>query len=165
MLIVETGTGIENANTYASLAATDAYHNDRANVAWTGAASQYREAALINATDYIEAQYLGGLTPLTTTQGLTYPLYGVSTAVNPIPAPLVRAVMLLALEALAGPLAPTQTDRATLEEEKSLDGVGSTKTTYASGKQARFPAVDALMSTIGRTRVGSNIRSIPLVRV
>src|SRR5690606_13328470 len=55
-LIVETGSGVPGANSYATLGAADAYHGDRANAAWPLASQGDREAALIRA-----GQYLNGL--------------------------------------------------------------------------------------------------------
>ncbi len=55
-LIIENGSGVPGANSFATLSAADAYHADRANIAWSLAAQGERESALIRA-----GQYLNGL--------------------------------------------------------------------------------------------------------
>ena len=53
-LIVEDGSGLSGANSYASTAQADTYASDRGLTAWTGDTAT-KEAALIRATDYLEA--------------------------------------------------------------------------------------------------------------
>lgn len=56
-LIIEDGSIVANANSYASLATVDAYHLARNNTAWAAEAhDEVREAAILRAMDYIEAQ-------------------------------------------------------------------------------------------------------------
>ena len=52
--IVEDGTGVTNANSYASVAFADTYFTERTIAGWTGTDAQ-KQAALIKATDYIES--------------------------------------------------------------------------------------------------------------
>jgi hypothetical protein len=99
-IVVETGAGIPDANSYVALADADAWHADRNNAAWAVAPSIAREAALIVATDYLEAFYSPLWAPSSTAQGLRWPTAGATG----VPAPLKAATYLLALEALAGPL-------------------------------------------------------------
>lgn len=74
--IPEDGTGVTNANAYASVVDIDAIIVDRGgDTVWTAAATGVKEAAIVRATDYIEARFgsrfLG--TKLTTTQSLGFP--------------------------------------------------------------------------------------------
>jgi hypothetical protein len=55
-LIVEDGTGKDDAESYVSVAETDAYHTARGNTTWTGDASA-KEAALRRATQFIDTTY------------------------------------------------------------------------------------------------------------
>lgn len=55
-LIVETGTGLPDAEAYASAADADAYHQARGNVGWSGEPGA-KEAALRRATAFIDATY------------------------------------------------------------------------------------------------------------
>lgn len=57
-LILEDGTGLETANSYASVAECDAYHDARLySTAWTGASSNDKIRALIMATRALDAAY------------------------------------------------------------------------------------------------------------
>jgi hypothetical protein len=55
-IIVEDGSGIIGANSYASVAYADSYFTLRGITTWTGANS-LKEAALIKATDYIDLRF------------------------------------------------------------------------------------------------------------
>jgi hypothetical protein len=57
-MIVEDGTGRPNADSYASVAASDTYHDGHLYAAdWTGASTGTKEKALIMATRLIDALY------------------------------------------------------------------------------------------------------------
>ena len=58
-MIVETGAGVANANSYTTVAFIQAYFDDRGgNAAWDALASDTeREHILIKATDYIEKRF------------------------------------------------------------------------------------------------------------
>ena len=47
--IVEDGTGVEDANSYTSVAFADAYFADRNNTTWSGASVADKEFALVKA--------------------------------------------------------------------------------------------------------------------
>lgn len=128
MLIVETGAGLSNSDSYASLADTDTYHANRGNVAWMQLPSDTaREQCLRKATDYITEIYrlrwLGSR--VTTTQALDWPRdfvdnkdykpqdfdnnyygYGIYISNSIVPNEVKRACMELALRASAGELSP-----------------------------------------------------------
>lgn len=119
MLVVEDGTGKQDANAYVDLAFADAFFRDRGlddellvlkqsdipeTQVWIGR-PEMREAALIRATDHIDATYgahfLGARK--TTDQGLCFP----RTTVSPlIPIQLKKATALYAIRALQGRLVP-----------------------------------------------------------
>lgn len=56
-LVVEDGSGLESANSYASLAEANAYFLDRANAAWDAAEDEARSAALIRAASALDGVY------------------------------------------------------------------------------------------------------------
>lgn len=100
--VVEDGTGLADANSYASVEFADTYFEERGITAWAGEDSA-KQNWLIQATDY--ANWL--LTrspcydPLLTTQALAYPV-----DVDVMPLALLRATCQYALRAMAGPLMP-----------------------------------------------------------
>ena len=55
-IIVEDGTGIANANSYATLAEADQYFSDTGNLGWAGT-DDFKNQNLINATAAIDATY------------------------------------------------------------------------------------------------------------
>lgn len=52
----EDGSGLTTANAYDNVAFVDAYHTDRGNALWTGAAGD-KETAIVRATDYVDKRF------------------------------------------------------------------------------------------------------------
>ena len=73
-LIKEDGTGLSNANAYASAVDGDAYHDGHLYAtAWTGATAEQKEAALVMATRLIDSQYQFGGVLADEEQSLQWP--------------------------------------------------------------------------------------------
>ena len=74
ILIKEDGTGLANANSYASVADGDAYHDGHLYAtAWTGATADNKAAALVMATRLIDAEYQFGGVRAVDAQALQWP--------------------------------------------------------------------------------------------
>lgn len=102
--VVEDGTGVAGANSYASVAYADAYFLDRNVVAWAAATQQAKEGALIRATDYINSlPVLWAGEQTYAHQELAFPR---GKGVTTLPDRLRRATALYALRALKGSLLP-----------------------------------------------------------
>lgn len=107
---VEDGTGVTDANAYIAVAGADTYFLERAVASWAAATTDAKQAAVIRATDYIEARFgqrfLG--TKLTTTQGLSFPrdnLYDLEgTQIEGMPRGFLNAVCEYAVRALSADL-------------------------------------------------------------
>jgi len=56
-LIVEDGTGLDDANAYVSEANVDTHHSDRNNTKWEDFSSVEKQAAIIRATDYVDKRF------------------------------------------------------------------------------------------------------------
>lgn len=56
-LIVEDGTVVASANSYASIAFADSYHEFRANADWLNATDAQKVAALVAATSYVDMRW------------------------------------------------------------------------------------------------------------
>ena len=158
-MIVEDGTGVVGADSYATVAAADAYHLTRGNTAWAAATNAQKEAALINASAYLDAAYNFIGYRATTTQGLqwpriveTYPV-GPNVAAWP-PTGVINATYELALRALAGALAPdpvydasggtvtsTSIEVGPLKKAQVISGGGQS----AAWSMRKYPIVEALM--------------------
>lgn len=151
-LIVEDGSQVAGAESYASVEDADAYFLARANAAWAALPDDAaKEAALRSACDYIEAVYGGRWLGdrVSDTQALSWPrsgvcIDGVEIADDAIPAQLVRANMELALKASAGDLLADQGAQVTQET------VGPISVSYAAGaRQAtRYAFVESLLAPL-----------------
>lgn len=151
-LVVEDGTGKVDAESYASVEYADAYHAARQNTQWTALTIDVKEAALREATDYIEIRFADIFkgAPVTTEQALSFPrnYTGFPTT---MPAPLLKATAEYALRATAVEgLAPDQ----------KFDETGrlATKIVKKMGpmdKEFTYP-------TRGELAKGSSFRSYPL---
>lgn len=111
---VEDGTGKATANSYASAAEADAYWADRSEASWSAAASADKDAALIKATDYIEATWSRKFrgSRVSSTQALSWPRVGAvdadgfTVASDSVPTPVKAAAYHLAVKALSADLKP-----------------------------------------------------------
>lgn len=159
-LIVEDGTGLEDADSYAALADADTFHAERENADWAAATIAVREAALRRATDYLDSGYDFIGERASTTQALEFPRY--DDGFDGVPSRVKKACMILALQAISGPLMSAQT-AAVLMERKKLDGVGETETQYSEKRVRPYPEVDVTLIGIGSPRGGS-VRSVKVVR-
>lgn len=152
-IIVETGTGAADSESFASVAYCDTYHAGRGNAAWALLASDVREQALRKATDYMQQVYRerwAGIR-VKTTQALDWPRYDVprkdvgdyySSVL--VPEEVKRACAELALKASAAELAP-DLGRPTINES-----VGPISVSYAAGarESVKYRAIDNLLAPL-----------------
>jgi hypothetical protein len=151
-LIVEDGTGLLDAESYASVAEADAYHAARGNTAWANVAE--KEAMLRRATDYMtqayrmrwagdrvyDAQALDWPRAWVPITSRSYAFSYLSQTLVPIE--VKRACMELALIAASGDLnAPL--DRTTVREQ-----VGEIAVEYdtSAPEYRRFRGVDMMLT-------------------
>lgn len=147
-LIVEDGSGLATAESYISVADTDARHTALGNAAWTGDTAT-KEAALRRATQYMEQAYRTRWTGtrLLRDQALSWPRYGVEVdgyyvESTIVPADVANACADLALRALTGDLNADQT-RGVLRKK-----IGPLETEYDpySSQSTRFRAIDMALA-------------------
>ena len=148
---------------YGTLAAADAYHAARGNVAWGDAAEPARVAALVRASDYVDARYVyqrGGcwasMFPGEKTggraQGRAWPRTGVDGVPDDeVPAEVERATYEAAYRELSEPgsLLPDYVASSQLTRVK----VGPIEESYATAQggdgppnMPQLPAVDRLLA-------------------
>lgn len=78
-LIAEDGTGVENANSYATVQQGDDYHAARLrSETWTAADQPTKEAALQQASAYLDAVTIWRGQRKTASQSLAFPRYGLT---------------------------------------------------------------------------------------
>ena len=149
MLTHETGSGLPTAESYASVAAADAYHAARRTAAaWASLDTGAKEAALREATDHMAQEYRGRWKGqrVSSTQALDWPRAWVEVEQftlpsDAVPAEVVKACCELALKASAAVLKSDQGAQVLSKE------VGPLKVVYAHGARqgTKFAAVDDLL--------------------
>lgn len=160
-LIVENGSSLTNAESYASVADADAFHAARGNSDWDALGTVAKEQALRLATDHMHAAYRLRWKGYRThsSQALDWPRvtvakfdgaipdgYGNSAFYLPddMPTEVKRACMMLAAKVKDGDL------MADLDQAIASESVGPISTTYVQGsKRTRtYSAVDALLAPL-----------------
>lgn len=133
-LIVEDGSGVENANTYADIATVDAYHTAMGNADWSGE-DAVKETAIRRAMRYLESLFFVGLktaydNALEWPRADAYTRDGMLIPDTTIPGALRDALAEAALVELASPnaLAPTKTTNGIKKKV-----VGPLQTEYFAG--------------------------------
>lgn len=159
MLIPEDGSGHQYANSYASVTAADAYLALRGNIVWDALTIAQKEAALINATDFIEATYseVWKGQRRTQMQALSWPRIDVFVEEYELPSTslpqrLIDATIQMAMRAASGePLVKDQTQRVVKEK------VDVVETTYSehSSPQSMYPFVSRLLQPLMRVSSGA----------
>lgn len=165
--VPETGAGLSNSNSYASVAQADSYFADRGNADWAALTTTEKEQALIKATDFIEATYRsawkGGR--VTSTQALSWPRVEVSADGFPIPSnivplPVTKACAELAIRATAGTLLADQGQQVKREKVDVLE----VEYQDYSDPTERYPAVNRLLLPFLLSSSGSGFASFRVIR-
>lgn len=145
---VEDGTGLSNSNSYLSEADADTFHSDRGNTAWAALASADKQAALINASSYIDIHYRFNGTKLLATQAMEFPRSGLvdwsGNTVTGLPQRLKDAVADLALTASTTNLTPALPRGGAVKSQK----VDVISITFQDGAPATtsFSSVDQYLA-------------------
>lgn len=142
-LIVESGVGLDDAESYVSVADATTYAAKIGHSAWSALAvtEAQREAALRQATAYIDSRYRFRGEPLTDTQALEWPRGGYGWPQKRV----VEACCELAVRALSQPLY-ADVDATGLVTEETI---GPLTTKYAaSDGQVRFAQVDDMLKPL-----------------
>ncbi len=147
-IVVEDGTGVEDANSYASVDFADLYFEDRGNAVWEALDDDVKEQCLIRATDYVDGRFTFLGEKNDEDQALQFPRDDAET----IPVKLQRAVCEYALRAASAPLAPDPTVSETgLQVVSKREKLGpiEEETTYAESRSVMvfkpYPAADMLL--------------------
>jgi hypothetical protein len=190
VLVKEDGTGLANANSYASAADGDAYHDGHLYATvWTGATTANKEKALVFATRVIDSQYRFRGFRATAVQALQWPRSSCpdldtapdSTGVaylasNQLPASLVNATceMARALLATDRTAAPPGEGIDTTQTSASSSTGGTPSSSVSNSSMTRYSKVDtrptisqaaqAFLAKLGDLRSNAS-GAVPLVRV
>lgn len=109
-IVVEDGTGLPNAESYASVAEADTYLAARGITTWGGLQQPEKEQALRRATDYMSTYQWQGVRTVAT-QALDWPrmyvrAYDADVSWTVLPQAIKNACIELAWRGAAGPLLP-----------------------------------------------------------
>ena len=158
-LIVEDGTRVANSNTYISLADAEVYMGDRIDSNWTSAATDEKNAALIEAGMYLDSLNWKG-EKVVRDQSMELPRQnffdsdGFEFTTTQIPARVLDAQVEAAREHLAGStLLPTVKPEGRIKRKK-IDVLEKEFFASANSGQTTFSKIDGLLS--GLVRAGNN---------
>jgi hypothetical protein len=152
---VETGAIVSGANSLASVSDADAYTADRGIAAWADYSSAEKQAALILATDYLEAAYRDAWRGerVSASQSLSWPRRGVvvdgfAVPMDIVPLPVVRACIEMAIRAAAGDTLIS--DQGQLVKREKIDVIEIEYADYSDPSQ-RYPQVSKMLApyTVG----------------
>lgn len=136
-LVKETGAGLLNSNAYNDVAGVELYMADRG-LSWSGSpTTAQKEAAIIKATDYIDATYRFIGNRASSSQALAWPraqatdvVEGVDIATNIVPPAVIRATSELAVKVQTGTELLPDMDRGGMINSAS---VGPVSVSYQNG--------------------------------
>jgi len=166
ILVLEDGTGLNNANTYCDVAFADTYHTLYSNTDWSGSTA-IKETALVNACQSLDLLYADKFqsmklelhTSSTTRQALNFPRYSFYDQnanlrlQGEIPVELQRAQAEIALFYLAGDaMIPELNADAFIGQQTVKVGAIEQATTYKKPQQvasyAGWKKIDVLLWSI-----------------
>lgn len=173
-LIVETGTGAADSESYASVSDADTYHSKRGNTLWATMTTAEKEESLRRATDYMEQVYrtLWNGVRVNNVQALSWPreyvelepVYDATTTdgyypADAIPNEVKNACIEMAFKAASGELA-ADIDRVTVKEK-----LGPMEVEYDKNQPPykKYRAIDNMLRWFLKSTNGSMFKT--LVRV
>jgi hypothetical protein len=166
--VVETGAGLSTANSFASVAAADSYVAERGIDGWASLPTASKEAALVKATDYLEASYRASWDGfrVSGTQALSWPRSDVIVDEFPVPANIVPLVVVnacieMALRAVAG--TTLIEDQGQLVIREKVDVI---ETEYApfSDPALKYPFVSRMLAPYLLSSSGSGFAQVRFQR-
>ena len=165
--VPETGAGLSNSNSYASVAQADSYYADRGNAEWAALTTTEKQQALIKGTDFLEATYRSSWKGyrVTSTQALSWPRAEVVADTFPIPAnivplPVVYACAELALRSTTAELLADQGQ--TVKREK-VDVLEVEYQDYSDPTE-RYPAVNRILLPFLLSSSGGGFAQVRVTR-
>lgn len=147
--VVETGAGLSNANSLASVSAADTYVADRGIAGWTALSTPIKQQSLVNATDYLEATYRSAYkgNRVSETQSLSWPRYnvivdGFNFPANVVPTQVINACVEMAIRASLGET--LLADQGQRVRREKIDVIEVEYQDYSDPAQ-RYPLVNRML--------------------
>lgn len=150
---VEDGTGLEDSNALISVAFADSYFTDRGgNTVWTASSTPQKQAAIVQATDYVCGRFTFKGDKYSDEQALEFPRLYCDSDDAQMPIGMQKAVAEYAVRARTAPLAADPTVDATggtVIAKKEKVGPLEESTEYSQTAALRvftpYPAADMLL--------------------
>lgn len=158
--IAEDGTGLAAANSYISVDDADDYFADRAAEDWAAAETADRQAALVAATDYMDATFAWRGYLKAEGQALGWPRSAArdeeGRLLTGVPTVVAAAACELARAALTSPLLPTSDRGGAVTERREKVGELEVEVRYVPSAQAErcFSLVHRMLRGVSRARTG-----------
>ena len=166
--VVETGAGLANANSFASVAAADAYVADRGITGWSTLTTTAKEQALIRATDYLEATYRSAWKGFRNTeaQALSWPRYDVWVEMflidsDTVPSAVVRATIEMALKATTNTDLIPDTGRTITREKVDVIEIDYSE---FGPRGTQFTEIARILSPYTNSSSGGAFASVTVIR-
>lgn len=151
-LIVEDGTGVEDAESYISVDDADVELAKRGSYSdWDGLTTVNKEIQLRLATEYVDREYLFIGCRTSSNQELEWPRQGTKYDANVIPSILKRAVAVLAAQSVLLPLYVTESAGGQVKRTKDKLDVLETSVEYfeyGGNDQTAFVEVKNMLKPI-----------------
>lgn len=165
--VPETGAGLSNSNSYASVAQADSYFADRGNADWAALNTTAKQQALIKATDFLEATYRSAWKGfrVSSTQALSWPRVEVVADGFPIPSSIVPLPVVYSCAELAI-RSTTTTLLADQGQQVKREKVDVLEVEYQdySDPTERYPAVNRLLLPFLLSASASGFAQVRVIR-
>ena len=165
--VPETGAGLSNSNSYASVAQADSYFADRGNADWAALTTTEKQQALIKATDFLEATYRSAWKGyrVSATQALSWPRVDVVADGFPIPSSIVPLPVVYSCAELAI-RSTTTTLLADQGQQVKREKVDVLEVEYQdySDPTERYPAVNRLLLPFLLSTSASGFAQVRVIR-
>lgn len=166
--VVETGAGLTNSNSFASVAVADTYVADRGIAGWASLTNTVKEQALIRATDYLEATYRNAWKGFrnSQTQALSWPRYDVFVeqflvSNSIVPDVVIRATIEMAIRASTNDTLIPDTERTITREKVDVIEIDYSE---FGPRSAQYTEIARILSPYTNASSGGAFASVTVVR-
>lgn len=167
-LLLEDGTGISDADAYVDVVDVDSYATNYGKTGWSVLATPEKEVHIRRATQFIDNKYPFPGVPLTSTQGLFFPVQELRIrghSVEGLPRQLLDAVCELSIISVTTDLVNSVASRAYTYRKVEVGDVKKTERFESENNQSVFRSVELLLSPILGGVASSGISYNRMVRV
>lgn len=167
-MVVEDGTGINNADSYVCLAFADDYFLSRGFSKWQELAEEQKEIALVNATDFVDNTFQWKGVKISSEQALNFPRQNLfdanGFAVSGVPTPVKQAVCEAIRINIDGQLYDSEEVNGAVVSEK----IGNLQFTYDVSQkkkvETRYDSINKRLRGLFVEKSHSQIFSIEVAR-